>query len=316
MNRTGRLATLRRERRPVCIAAGFFDGVHLGHRSVLLSTIAAAGKCNGTAWALTFEPHPMKVLDPARAPLLLTCAEHKARLMAALGMDGCLMLKFTRAYSGMEPEAFVADLCRNSPTLKTMVVGHDWRFGRNGAGDFNCLRTLMKKKGVSVLSVPPVMWRGKVISSTRIRECVLKGRLDEAFNMLGRPFSFLGKVTRGHRIGRELGFPTANIAPCNDVRPANGVYAVQADIGAHVVADGVMNIGTRPTFRGGEASTTYELHIPGFSGNLYGRTVEVFFVRKLREERRFASLEALAAQIAKDVKTASSALSKDSHKII
>lgn len=316
MNRTDRLATLRRERRPVCIAAGFFDGIHRGHRSVLLTTIAAARECNGTAWVLTFEPHPLKVLNPVIAPLLLTCAEHKARLLASLGMDGCLTLKFTRALANRTPAAFVDELCRNVPTLHTMVVGNDWQFGRNGAGNIECLRMLMQKRNVPVMTVEPVIWRGAAISSTRIRNSVAQGRLDKAFNMLGRPFSILGKVIHGRKIGRTIGFPTANINPCNDVRPVNGVYAVQADIGSNIVVNGVMSIGTRPTFATAHAATTYELHVPKFSGNLYGRTVEIFFIRKLRDERKFDSPAALATQIARDIKMASVVLAKDTDKII
>lgn len=317
MKTTSRLSTLKNERRPVCMAAGFFDGLHRGHRVVLLSTMAAARECNGVSWVLTFAEHPMKMLDPSRAPLLLTCGEHKARLLKSLGVDGCLMLEFTRAFAGMTPAEFVDELCRNVPTLKTIVVGSNWRFGAKGAGDFRCLRTLMRKKGVAVFAVDPVVWRGAVVSSTRIRNCVAKGRLGDAFSMLGRPFSIMGTVERGRRIGRTIGFPTANLAPCNEVRPPNGVYAVQADIGGRMVVDGVMNIGTRPTFAGDKsAATTLELHLPGFTGNLYGRDVEVFFIRKLRDEKKFATPAALAAQIARDVRMASRCLKKEMHKII
>lgn len=317
MKITDRLSTLRNERRPVCMAAGFFDGIHRGHRMVLLSTLAAARDCNGTAWVLTFDTHPMKVLSPSRAPPLLTSGEHKARLLASLGIDGCLMLKFTRSFAGLEPARFVDELCRNSPTLQTMVVGSNWRFGKNGAGDFRRLRALMQERGIRVFAVQPVMWHGSAVSSTRIRNSVTRGRLGDAFNMLDRPFSILGTVGRGRKVGRTLGFPTANLDPHNEVRPPNGVYAVQADIGGHIVVDGVMNIGTRPTFSSGApAAVTFELHLPHFTGNLYGRTVEVFFVRKLRGERRFRSPSALAAQIARDVESAFRSLSKDTHKIM
>ncbi|MEI6808129.1 MAG: riboflavin biosynthesis protein RibF, partial [bacterium] len=265
---------------------------------------------------LTFEPHPVKVLNPAMAPPLLTCAEHKARLLATLGMNGCLTLKFTRALASKTPAAFVDELCQNVPTLHTMVVGNDWQFGRNGTGNIECLRTLMQMRHIPVLGVDPVMWHGAAISSTRIRNSVAHGRLDNALSMLGRPFSILGKVIHGCKIGRTLGFPTANINPCNDVRPVHGVYAVQADIGENIVVDGVMSIGIRPTFATTTAATTYELHIPKFTGSLYGRTVEVFFIRKLRNERRFRSPTALAAQIARDVRMASIVLSKDTDKII
>ncbi|MEI6972342.1 MAG: bifunctional riboflavin kinase/FAD synthetase [bacterium] len=317
MKTTSRLSTLKSAQRPICIAAGFFDGLHRGHRAVLLSTIAAARECAGAAWVLTFETHPMKTLCPERAPLMLTCDEHKKRLLCSLGMDGCLMLRFNRSFANMTPEEFADELCGNVPSLQTIVVGSNWRFGRNGTGNHRNLRNLMKKRGVSVIAVDPLVWHGQAISSTRIRTAVARGKLGAACGMLGRPFSVLGTVMRGRGIGKTIGFPTANLAPCNEVRPPDGVYAVQADIGLNMVVDGVMNIGTRPTFSSEpNPVSTLELFLPEFSGNLYGRTIEVFFINKIRNEQKFASPAALARQIARDVKEAVSYLKKAAQKII
>ena len=317
MKITRRLSTLVNERRPVCIAAGFFDGLHRGHKMVLLSTVATARACGGTAWALTFENHPLSVLRPDLAPPLLTSVAQKTGLLAAMGMDGCLMLRFTRAFADQDPAGFVDALCRNVPALQALVIGANWRFGRNGTGDYRTLTTLMKPYAVAVSAVRPVRWHGLPVSSTRIRNSVAMGRLNDAFSMLGRPFSIAGTVRRGRRIGRTLGFPTANLAPHSQVRPPDGVYAVQADIGGHIMVDGVLNIGNRPTFgRAQAAAPSIELHLPGFSGSLYGRDVEVFFIRRMRPERRFASAAALAAQIARDVRMASRCIRKDAHKII
>lgn len=317
MKTTDRLATLKGEHRPVCLAIGYFDGVHRGHRMVLLSTIAAAKNCGGAAWVLTFATHPLNLLNPSKAPKLLTSVTHKARLLAALGMDGCLILKFTRAFAELEPKEFVDTLLRNIPTLRSVAVGDNWRFGRNGAGDTTLLQTLMRRKGVSVAALHPVMWRGAPVSSTRIRNFVAQGRLDSACRMLGRPFGVLGVVRHGLGIGRKLGFPTANLDLQTEVVPPNGIYAVQANIGRGIVMDGVMSIGTRPTFAEGTSnSVTYELHIPGFSGNLYGRQVEVYFICKLRDERKFDSPAKLVIQIERDIKAAARAIFVSANKVI
>ncbi|MEI6218098.1 MAG: bifunctional riboflavin kinase/FAD synthetase [bacterium] len=317
MKTTDRLASLKGEHRPICLAIGYFDGVHRGHRLILLSTIAAARDCGGVAWCLTFASHPLSVIAPSKAPKLLTSREHKTQLLTALGMDGCLILKFTRAFAAQEPEEFVHSLCKNAPTLRSISIGDNWRFGRNGAGDTSLLTTLMGRSGVSVAALQPVMWRGAPVSSTRIRTSVSKGQLDGAYRMLGRPFSILGTVGHGLKIGRTLGFPTANIHPQTEMVPPNGIYAVQANIGRGIVVDGVLSIGVRPTFEKEKCnSVTYELHIPGFSGNLYGRKVEVHFISRLRDERKFDSPASLVRQIKLDIKAASRAIFDSANKII
>jgi riboflavin kinase/FMN adenylyltransferase len=301
-------SVLRRKRRAVALAAGFFDGVHRGHRRVIRQTVLAARALGGEAWALSFAAHPLRVLRPGAAPPLLSSARHRARMLAGLGVDGCLMIPFTRRLASMEPEAFVRRLLGAAPTLRRVLAGGDWRFGRGGRGDIALFRRLAAERGVRVAAVPPVLWRGRPVSSTRVRGEIAAGRLACAAAMLGRPFSVLGVVTRGRTVGRTLGYPTANLAVENEALPPFGVYAVLARAGARRrLLPGVLNIGVRPTF-GGRGGCHVELHLLDFRADLYGAEVEVFFVRRLRRERRFASTAALREQIGRDAAAARRAL--------
>jgi len=315
MKTVSTLRALKQIRKPICMAAGFFDGLHRGHRALLLAAISSARSNNGSAWIFTFAAHPLRTLSPAKAPLLLTSRDHKLKLLKSMGMDGCLMLNFSRRLANLPPEKFIEQLCRNVPSLKCMIIGNNWRFGRGGAGSIALLRRTMAKKGISVIVVEPVRCGNEIISSTRIRESVLNGRMEDARMMLGRPFSIYGIVVRGKAIGRRIGFPTANIDSHNEIRPPNGIYAVQADIGHRIIVNGVLSIGTRPTFSS-DGKTTIELHIPGFHQNLYGRAIEIFFIRKIRDERKFQTVEQLTKQVARDIAIASMILKKESEKIV
>lgn len=291
---------LKHESTPICMAAGFFDGVHLGHRRVLDLAAKHARRIRGEAWALTFDAHPRKILTPGGSPEILTSLPHKLRLLQQAGMDGCLLLRFNRRLSRLHPVTFLDRLFNSAPSLREMAVGHDWKFGAGGGGDAVLLKRLAKKRGIRV-DVTRHARKGRLpISSTRIRESVRRGRLDDAAAMLGRPFSILGTVIRGRRVGRAIGFPTANLDPHNEVRPPDGVYAAEVDVGGGRLLPAAVNIGTRPTFaRRGRKQI--EIHIPDFNGNLYGRDIEVFFIRKIRNERRFDSPSALARRIAADI---------------
>jgi riboflavin kinase / FMN adenylyltransferase len=249
---------------------------------------------------LTFDTHPLKVLDPARAPRLLTCMPHKLRAFEKMGIDGCLVMPFTRRLARQEPEDFIGRLCDAAPSLARVLVGENWRFGRFGRGDAALLARLGRKRGFRVSVVSPVLHGGAPVSSTRVRREVTRGRLDEAAAMIGRRFSILGTVVRGRRLGRRLGFATANLAPHNEVTPPPGVYAVQARVRGRL-RGGVLNYGFRPTFGHGTKRPVMELHLFDFKAELYGEDVEVFFVKRLRGERRFASVHALQARMAADV---------------
>lgn len=298
------LAFFIKERRPVVLAAGFFDGLHRGHRKVINKTVTEAKRLGGRAWVLTFDKHPMKVLRPGSAPLLLTSNHHKIRLLEKMCVDGCLLMPFSRQLARFDPEAFVELLSTAIPTLARVFVGENWRFGYREAGDAAMLVKLARKFYVKVTIVKPVFKTGKIVSSTRIRGEVIAGNLVEAAEMLGRPFSILGSVVKGRAVGRKIGFPTANLETFNEVLPPKGVYAVHTLIGRNIV-NGVANIGVRPTFPGfGKRKTTIEVHLIGLKKNLYGREIEIFFVKKLRDEKRFGSSGELKEQIEKDVKKA------------
>jgi len=305
------LAELGAEKSPVCLAAGFFDGVHRGHRKVLQLTMDRARQSGAMPWVLTFDSHPATLVRPGEAPLLLTSTEHKLRLLDELGMHGCLLLQFTPELANREPADFTRLLCKSVPSLREIIVGKNWRFGRNAAGNVALLAALLSESDVRVTVVEPALWKNDVISSSRIRAAVLGGDIDAAANMLGRPYSVTGKVARGRGIGRKLGYPTANIVPSNEVIPPRGVYAARAVLrdGKH---DGVVNIGTRPTFEAQDDGTVHlELHIPAIQADLYGQDVEVSFIRKLRDERKFGSEDELREQIARDVAAALAACGRN-----
>jgi riboflavin kinase/FMN adenylyltransferase len=300
------ISRLRTRRRPVVLAAGYFDGLHRGHREVIDRTLARARRLGAEAWVLTFDNHPLKVLQPDRAPLLLTSNRHKLLLLSETDVDGCVMMPFTRALARLEPEEFVRLLWRNVPRLCEIFVGDNWRFGRGRRGTPAQLEEWGRRLGFKVSIVEPVKRRGDAVSSSRVRALLLAGDLREAERLLGRPFSILGTVVRGRSVGRRLGYPTANLDPHNEVLPPCGVYAVRVRLhpGRRMekARAGVLNFGTRPTFatdRG--ARPAVEIHVLDLRRDLYGRDIEVFFLKKIRDERRFATARALSRRIALDI---------------
>lgn len=298
---------MKRRHCPVMLALGFFDGVHRGHQGVIRSAVKSARETGGEAWVMTFGTHPQKVLSPGKAPLLLTCNRHRLLILERTGVDGCILQPFTRRLAGMAPETFVRKLAHDIPSLKRIFIGRNWRFGRNEAGDAGLMSLLGASLGFGVTVVPPVKLKGRMISSTRIRSAILAGNFRDAEAQLGRPFSIIGKVVHGRGIGRKIGFPTANLKTENEAIPPPGVYAVQALFSGGRMAGrrfaGAMNIGYRPTFsRGGKRLLSIELNMIGFRRAVYGRTVEVFFLSRIRGERRFLNAEKLARRIVLDLK--------------
>jgi riboflavin kinase/FMN adenylyltransferase len=287
----------------VCLAIGVFDGVHLGHQRVIGQARDDARATGGTSVVLTFDPHPMRVLAPEKAPRLLTATEHKLSLIEKLGVDACLLLTFDKPFSLTPPERFIDAVARQTNQLQEICVGTRFRFGHERAGDVRMMEALAPKYGFVAKEIKSVTLGEEMISSTAIRKHVLNGRLERAAAMLGRPFSILGSVEPGDHRGRELGFPTANLNAHDEVLPPDGVYAARV-----VVADeelgGVVNIGVRPTFAGSQPPRLLEVHILDFVGELYGRNIEVRFLSKLRDEQKFASTEALKAQITADIHAA------------
>ena len=280
------------------LAIGVFDGVHLGHQRVIGQARDDAKAAGGSAVVLTFDPHPMRVLRPDQAPLLLTSTEHELALFEQLGVEACLLVKFDKDFSETSAEKFIEQIA----SCRQVCVGTRFRFGHNRTGDVRLMEKLAPHFGYRLKEIKSVLTTdGEMISSTAVRQHVLAGNLDRAAAMLGRPFSILGTVEHGDHRGHALGFPTANVNPHNEVLPPDGVYAVRARLGAEPLG-GVVNIGVRPTFAG--TMRRLEVHIFYFDRGLYGQTVEVEFVKKLRDEQRFASTTELAAQIAKDITAA------------
>jgi len=246
----------------------------------------------------------MQVLQPEKAPLLLNSAAHKLRLIEQLGVDACLVLKFDRPLSETPPERFIEMVADKRNQLREICIGTRFRFGHNRAGDVQLIEKLAPAHGFVVKEIKSVhASNGEMIRSTAVREHVLCGRLERAAEMLGRPFSILGTIEKGDRHGHELGYPTANLNPHNEAMPPDGIYAVRVLLGNEQLG-GVANIGVRPTFDDRAHRRILEVHIFDFDSEIYGQDLEVCFLKKLRDEKKFDPPDALKAQIAADLKTA------------
>ena len=289
-------------RGPLVVAAGVFDGMHLGHQAVLRAALDSARAEGGTALAMTFDPHPSKILRPENASRLLTSTRHKLRLIGEFGIPDALVVPFDETFAAVEAEDFLQKLCSSARNLARICVGKGWRFGHARRGDAELLRQLGPELGFETTEVEPVTIGGTVVSSTLIRQAVESGDLESARRFLGRDYSVLGTVIRGDGLGKKLGFPTANLAAHNEQFPPEGVYAVRVDADSGAIP-GVANIGTRPTTKT-NGERLLEVHLIGFSGDLYGRDIEAKFLRFLRPEKKFPDLDALRAQIALDVRSA------------
>jgi riboflavin kinase / FMN adenylyltransferase len=287
----------------VFLAIGVFDGVHLGHQRVIGRACQAAQAGNGSAVVLTFDPHPVRVLAPDKAPPLLTSTAHKLRLIRDLGADTCLVLHFDHNFAQTPPAEFIATLARSITGLRRICVGTRFRFGHDRLGDVALIAKLASQYGYQAEEVTSAKIGEEMISSTAVRQHILEGKLDRAAAMLGRRFSVLGAVVHGAQRGRAMGFPTANVDPHNEVLPPDGVYAVYANCDGKDLT-GMANIGVRPTVGEANPARRLEVNLFDFTGNLYGKEVEVTFVGKIRDEQKFDSLPALRAQITRDEQTA------------
>lgn len=300
MRITRQLDDLRLERSPIVLAVGSFDGVHRGHQAVMSCAVESALAVQGEAWALTLDPHPLKLLKPQIAPPLITSTEHKLRLIEALGLDGCVVMPFTAGVAAEEPAAFLARLKESAPSLRELVVGDNWTFGRHAKGNVDLARELAPAHGFGVTLMDPVIWKGSPISSTRVRKAVAQGHLADAEQMMGRPFSILGTVVPGRHVGTLLGFPTANLDPHNEVRPPSGVYAVRVAVGNRWYG-GAAFLADAADEKSTPSGSVVEVHLLEFEGDVYGSDLEVVFVEWVREVRRFPSRMQLKQQIARDV---------------
>lgn len=285
------------------VTVGNFDGVHLGHRAILGRVTARAKELGSQPVALTFDPHPVKMLRPQANLPMLTTPEQKFRLLKEAGMDAVVVLPFTQEFAAIPARDFVVRYFVESLKAREVVVGHDYNFGHQREGNIDLLKELGQTLGFTVQVVWAVEVNGAVVSSSLIRAMLKLGKVEEANELLGRPYSVSGQVIVGKGRGAKLlGIPTANIRPENDLLPASGIYAVVAQWGEKILP-GVANIGTCPTFDN-ETALSLEVHIFDFAGDLYGENLSVAFIARLREERRFPSIEALGAQIRADIAAA------------
>jgi riboflavin kinase / FMN adenylyltransferase len=285
------------------LALGNFDGLHRGHIKIIERVRRVAFERGGTALVLIFDPHPPRVVRPDKAPPLLMTLDQKIEALERAGIQGVAVVTFTHELSRWEPETFVKTVLVDWLRVAEVWVGADFLFGRDRSGNFSLLRALGGQYGFRAEKIDPVRYKEFVVSSTRIRRLVSEGRVDEAGALLGHHFFLDGAVVRGAGRGRELGVPTANLETRNELVPPHGVYATTATVGG-VVYPSVTNIGMRPTFES-SGKTTVEAHLLGFDRDLYGRAIRLGFVQRLRDERRFADVDALKAQIEADVRRAS-----------
>src|SRR5882724_5272984 len=295
------------DKRKVCLAIGFFDGVHLGHQQIIRQTIADARQHEGIALVITFDCHPNSVVAPARVPPLIYSLPQKIRAIESLGAHTLLLIHFDTPFSKQPGEEFVRKLARDLGGIQSLCVGANFAFGHQRDGNVNLLKKLGQELDFTVHGMAAVSLDGEPVSSTRIRDAISTGDLDAASQMLGRAYSLAGTVVRGDRLGHQIGFPTANLDATGKALPPNGVYAVHAEV--HGAAEssthrGVMNIGVRPTVSDGALQKRVEVHLLDFEGELYEKELEVLFVEKLREERKFPSLDALRDQIGHDIREA------------
>ncbi len=303
---------LKSELKDPIIAIGIFDGIHLGHKRVVKKVLASRESGRDKV-ILTFDPHPQAVLAPEKTPPRIMSLEHRLYILEKMGLDAVVVIRFSEFLALMSPEDFIKKVILGIGARK-VYVGSNFHFGRGKEGTVEMFKKLGKMHGIDVRIVQPVKNQGKVISSTWLRSLISKGKLERAAKLLRRPVSVLGTVVRGDNRGTDLGRPTANIDPHQEVIPPPGVYAVKVDISGKI-RNGVLNIGFKPTFYGSRLKKRkepyLEVHIMGYKGNLYGQSLEIFFIKKLRNERRYKKSEALMRQIDKDVKRAEKVLSGD-----
>jgi riboflavin kinase/FMN adenylyltransferase len=284
------------------LTIGNFDGVHRGHQALLERLAALAASLRLPAVMLTFEPHPVELLAPQRAPARLTRFREKMDVLAGQPLDRVVCARFDRAFAATSARGFIDDVLCARLGVRHLLIGDDFRFGCGGEGNFETLLVAARAGRFALTRVDTVRHDGARVSSTRVRELLACGEFGAAAQLLGRPYTLCGRVAPGQRIGRSIGFPTANIALRRNASPLSGVYAVTAHDGAGTALRAVANVGRRPTLGGSEARL--EVHVLDFDGDLYGRELRVRFHRRLRPEQRFAGLDELKAQIARDVSAA------------
>jgi len=284
------------------LALGNFDGLHRGHLKIVERVRRGAAEHGGTPMAMTFDPHPPRVVRPDKAPPLLMTLPQRLEALERAGMRAVAVVRFTRELSQWEPETFVRTVLVEWLHVSEVWVGANFLFGHDRSGNFSLLRTLGQRYGFRADKIDPVRYKEFVVSSTRIRRLVAEGRVDEAGALLGHPYALAGTIVEGRRRGRELGFPTANLRTENELIPPHGVYATTLTVDG-IVHAAITNVGLNPTF-GDTGVTTIETHVLHDNRELYGQHVQLGFVQRLRDERRFDDVDALRAQIEADCRRA------------
>ncbi|MFQ5586440.1 MAG: bifunctional riboflavin kinase/FAD synthetase [Thermodesulfobacteriota bacterium] len=294
-----------RATKPTVLTLGNFDGVHLGHQRILQRVVQRAEQLNLPSVVYTFDPHPLKVVAPHKSPPLITTGSDKARLIASFGISRLVLAQFTREFAAQHPTEFVEDVLMNQLKVREVWVGHDYTFGRGKRGTVEYLKELGRGFGFAVHVVPAQKKNGTIVSSSLVRRYIQGGNVRDAAQLLGRHYTITGTVVEGDRRGREIGFPTANIASDGELMPKDGVYAAYVNLGRKR-RPGVANIGLAPTF--GREHPVLEVHIIDFKRPIYGREVRIEFVERLRGERSFNDVGGLVRQITRDIEKAREAL--------
>lgn len=284
---------------PSALAIGNFDGVHLGHQAVLRRLTATAAQNNLVSNVLTFEPHPREFFAPDNAPARLTAMREKLEMFAALGIQNTYVCPFDAAFAAMSAETFMQRILQQALNVQTLLVGEDFRFGAKRAGGIADL----KQAGIDVIALPAIMVDGLRVSSTAVRQALANGDLQSAQALLGRPYGISGHVVHGDKLGRQLGYPTANIQMQHDNPPLTGIYAVKLCNLPGGDLPGVASLGVRPTMKQ-DGKPTLEVHVFDFDRDIYGAHVQVQFLQKIRDEAKFPDLETLKRQIALDEQAA------------
>lgn len=293
--------------RKVSLAIGVFDGVHLGHQQVLRQAIADARQHEALAVAITFDRHPAAIVAPDHVPPLIYSLPQKIRAIASVGMDATLVIEFNKDFSQNSGEKFIRDLAAGFGAIHSICVGAEFTFGHQRSGNVELLRQLGRELHFIAHGLAALALDGETVSSTRIRNCIRAGDLDAATQMLGRAYAISGPVLRGDRIGRTIGVPTANLDITNLNLPPTGVYAVHAQLPNQAAAPihrAVANLGVRPTLNNPQPEPRFEVHLLDFKGDLYDQELEITFAEKLRDEKKFYSMQALATQITADIASA------------
>ncbi len=298
--------------KPVVVTIGTFDGIHLGHRAIFNMLKKRAEEFSGESVVITFDPHPRKVITGETENIfLLNSPEEKIRLIEETGVDHLVILKFDLKLSKLTPEKFFRNIIVDRLGARHIIAGFNHHFGKMAAGNIEMIKNVANSSGISYDVVEPVRIADLTVSSTTIREALINGRLDEANMMLGYPYSIQGTIVEGQKIGRKIGYPTANIKPDypDKLIPANGVYAVEVVLNK-ITYNGVMSIGFNPTVNRSSPERKLEVYIEDFEGNIYGEKVKLIFRFRLRDEMVFSTTEELAGQIEKDRKRALELLRK------